>query len=71
MAVETAAAEGPGLLQSAFVFLAAAVVSVPIAKRLGLGSVLGYLIAGALIGPAGLKLIEDPGGVLHAAEVGW
>lgn len=70
MAVETAAAEGPGLLQSAFVFLAAAVVSVPIAKRLGLGSVLGYLIAGALIGPFGLKLIEDPGGVLHAAEFG-
>lgn len=70
MAVEQAAAGGPSLLQSAFVFLAAAVVSVPIAKRLGLGSVLGYLIAGAIIGPFGLQLLEDPGGVLHAAEFG-
>jgi Kef-type K+ transport system membrane component KefB len=39
------------LLESAFVYLTATVVSVPIAKRLGLGSVLGYLIAGAIIGP--------------------
>jgi glutathione-regulated potassium-efflux system ancillary protein KefC len=70
MAVEAAAAGGPSLLQSAFVFLAAAVVSVPVAKRLGLGSVLGYLIAGAVIGPFGLQFIQDPGGVLHAAEFG-
>lgn len=40
-----------GLLFDAFIFLTAAVVSVPIAKRLGLGSVLGYLIAGIIIGP--------------------
>ncbi len=40
-----------GLLFQAFVYLCAAVVAVPIAKRLGLGSVLGYLIAGIVIGP--------------------
>jgi glutathione-regulated potassium-efflux system ancillary protein KefC len=43
----------------ALVFLGAAVVCVPLAARLGLGSVLGYLIAGAAIGPWGLKLIVD------------
>jgi glutathione-regulated potassium-efflux system ancillary protein KefC len=58
------------LLQSAFVYLSAAVVSVPIAKRLGLGSVLGYLIAGALIGPFVLGLVGNSEGVLHAAEFG-
>jgi monovalent cation:proton antiporter-2 (CPA2) family protein len=57
-------------LFDAFVLLAAAVVTVPIAKRLGLGSVLGYLIAGALIGPAGLAFIDDPEAVMHAAEFG-
>jgi len=40
-----------GFLFQAFVYLVAAVIAVPIAKRLGLGSVLGYLIAGILIGP--------------------
>lgn len=39
------------LLQEAFLFLAAGVIAVPIASRLGLGSVLGYLIAGVIIGP--------------------
>jgi glutathione-regulated potassium-efflux system ancillary protein KefC len=58
------------LLQSAFVYLSAAVVSVPIAKRLGLGSVLGYLIAGALIGPFVLGLVGNSEEVLHAAEFG-
>ncbi|MGE3142065.1 MAG: monovalent cation:proton antiporter-2 (CPA2) family protein [Hyphomonadaceae bacterium] len=53
-----------------FVFLAAAAISAPIAKRLGLGAVLGYLIAGAVIGPFGLKLLGDPQGVMHAAEFG-
>lgn len=57
-------------LLQAFVYLAAAVVSVPIAKRLGLGSVLGYLIAGAVIGPFGLKLLGDPESVMHVAEFG-
>ena len=46
-------------LTGAAVFLGAAVVAVPIFKRLGLGSVIGYLVAGAAIGPFGLALIED------------
>lgn len=55
----------------AFVYLAAAVVSVPIAKRLGLGSVLGYLIAGMVIGPFGIGLIGEEGqNVMHFAEFG-
>jgi Kef-type K+ transport system membrane component KefB len=45
------------LFVQAFVYLAAAVVSVPLAKRLGLGSVLGYLVAGVLIGPFVLGLV--------------
>jgi glutathione-regulated potassium-efflux system ancillary protein KefC/glutathione-regulated potassium-efflux system protein KefB len=57
-------------LLQAFVFLVAAIVMVPVAKRLGLGSVLGYLVAGALIGPFGLKLFGDPEGAMHAAEFG-
>ena len=40
-----------GLLFQAFIYLCAAVIAVPIAKRLGLGSVLGYLLAGIVIGP--------------------
>lgn len=57
-------------LVSAAVFLTAAVVAVPVFKRLKLGSVLGYLAAGALIGPFGLGLIEDAATVLHTAEFG-
>jgi len=50
--------------------LAAGVIGVPLFKRLGLGSVLGYLAAGLLLGPSGLGLIGDPGSVLAAAELG-
>jgi monovalent cation:proton antiporter-2 (CPA2) family protein len=57
------------LAQSA-VFLAAAVVAVPLFKRLGLGSVLGYLAAGAAIGPSGLGLIEEVEDTMHVAEFG-
>jgi monovalent cation:proton antiporter-2 (CPA2) family protein len=58
-------------LLGAFIYLAAAVISVPIATRLGLGSVLGYLIAGMLIGPSALKLVGSEGqDVLHYAEFG-
>lgn len=58
-----------GLFQI-FVYLLAAVVAVPIAKRLGLGSVLGYLIAGLVIGPYALGLAGDVEDVGHAAEYG-
>ncbi len=60
-----------GFFLQAFVYLAAAVVSVPIAKRLGLGSVLGYLLAGVAIGPFGLGVIGAEGqDVMHFAEFG-
>jgi len=58
------------LLLNALVYLLAAVVAVPIAKRLGLGAVLGYLIAGMAIGPWGLRLIEDVQVILHFSEFG-
>ena len=57
-------------LQSSVVFLTAAVVAVPIAQRAGLGSVLGYLLAGVAIGPWGLGLISDVQAILHFAEFG-
>jgi len=60
----------PDFLSQAFIYLTAAVLAVPIFKRLGLGSVLGYLIAGILIGPYALQLISDPEHVLHFAEFG-
>jgi glutathione-regulated potassium-efflux system ancillary protein KefC len=58
------------MLLNAVVFLAAAVICVPIAARLKLGSVLGYLAAGCIIGPFGLRLIQDPEATLHFAEIG-
>lgn len=55
----------------AFIYLSAAVLAVPVAKRLGLGSVLGYLIAGVLIGPYFLALVGEEGReVMHFAEFG-
>jgi monovalent cation:proton antiporter-2 (CPA2) family protein len=55
----------------ALIYLAAAVVSVPIAKRLGFGSVLGYLFAGVIIGPFVLGLIGEEGGdIMHFGEFG-
>jgi monovalent cation:proton antiporter-2 (CPA2) family protein len=59
-----------GGLYQAFVYLAAALIAVPLAKRLGLGSVLGYLLAGVVIGPFALRLIEGGGDVMHFAEFG-
>ncbi len=50
--------------------LAAGVVAVPIFRRLGLGSVLGYLAAGLAIGPFGLRLVNDPTAILAAAQFG-
>ena len=63
--------EGGGFFYQALIYLAAAVISVPIAKRLGLGSVLGYLIAGIIIGPFVLQLVGEEGqDVMHFAEFG-
>src|SRR4051812_9241413 len=59
-----------GLLAQAMVYLAAGVVSVPIAKRLGLGSVLGYLMAGAAIGPFAFGLVGEQADVMRFAEFG-
>jgi glutathione-regulated potassium-efflux system ancillary protein KefC len=57
-------------LVQATIYLSSAIILVPLFKRLGLGSVLGYLLAGVLIGPYALKLIADPEQVLHFAEFG-
>ncbi|QMV13132.1 glutathione-regulated potassium-efflux system protein KefB [Vibrio spartinae] len=57
-------------LQSGAVFLTAAAIAVPVAQRAGLGSVLGYLLAGVAIGPWGLGLISDVDAILHFAEFG-
>lgn len=58
------------MLEMAVIYLAAAIIAVPIAKRLGLGSVLGYLLAGILIGPFALHLVGDQTDVMHFAEFG-
>lgn len=71
MAAETAHAAAHGFdILPVVVLLAAAVVAVPLFKRLGLGSVLGYLAAGLVIGPFGLGLFSDPQSILHVAELG-
>ncbi|NYS42354.1 glutathione-regulated potassium-efflux system protein KefB, partial [Pseudomonas syringae pv. actinidiae] len=58
------------LLQAAVVFLLAAVLTVPLAKRLKLGAVIGYLFAGVIIGPSVLGLIGDTESVSHISELG-
>lgn len=65
------ATESAGMgLGHAVVLLAAAVVAVPLFRKLGLGAVLGYLCAGLLIGPFGLALFHEPQAILHVAELG-
>lgn len=54
----------------AVTLLAAAVVAVPLFRKARLGSILGYLAAGLVIGPFGLRLISDPSAILHIAELG-
>lgn len=58
------------LLSNALVYLGAAVVIVPVAKKLGLGAVLGYLLAGVAIGPWGIGLIKEVEDILHFSEFG-
>lgn len=65
-----AAAEQGTDLVHVVALLGAAVVAVPLFKRAGLGSVLGYLAAGLVIGPFGLRLFTDPQSILHVAELG-
>lgn len=60
----------PDLLVAGVVFLFAAVVAVPLAARLGIGAVLGYLLAGVSIGPWGLSIISDVDEILHFSELG-
>lgn len=65
------AAEGnAGLLLGVITLLTAAVVAVPLLKRIGFGSVLGYLLAGMMIGPFGLQLINDPHTIIDVGELG-
>ncbi|WP_386694944.1 monovalent cation:proton antiporter-2 (CPA2) family protein [Lonepinella sp. MS14435] len=65
-----AAVEGANQLVQVVILLGAAIVAVPLFKRLGLGSVLGYLAAGLAIGPFGLQLFKDPNSIIHVAELG-
>jgi glutathione-regulated potassium-efflux system ancillary protein KefC len=62
--------EHHSMLFDALIYLAAAVVCVPLASRLKLGSVLGYLAAGCIIGPHLLGLVQDVEAILHFAELG-
>src|SRR5262245_59278970 len=59
-----------GSLLDALIFLGGAVVFVPIASRVGLGSVLGYLLAGCVIGPHISGLVGDVESIMHFAELG-
>jgi glutathione-regulated potassium-efflux system ancillary protein KefC len=57
-------------MTQAILFLLAALVFVPLALRFGLGSVLGYLLAGVVLGPVGFALVSDPAAILHVSELG-
>ncbi len=57
-------------LSGTLVYLAAAVLAVPLAKKLGLGAIVGYLAAGIVIGPWGLRFVTDAQDMLHFAEFG-
>lgn len=58
------------LLINALYYLLAAVIAVPLFKKIGLGSILGYLCAGIVLGPHALAIVSDPDEVLHFAEYG-
>lgn len=62
--------EGPTLLTAGVLYLSAAVIAVPVAARLGIGAVLGYLLAGIAIGPWGIGVINDVDEILHFSELG-
>jgi glutathione-regulated potassium-efflux system ancillary protein KefC len=60
----------PAWLTSSLIYLSAAVIAVPVARALGLGSIIGYLAAGIVIGPWGLGLVSNVEDILHFAEFG-
>lgn len=60
----------PTWLTYGLMYLSAAVLAVPLAKALGLGSIIGYLAAGIAIGPWGLGLVSNVQDILHFAEFG-
>ncbi|MBB3770612.1 monovalent cation:proton antiporter-2 (CPA2) family protein [Angulomicrobium tetraedrale] len=62
--------EGQGFLIAALIFLATAVIAVPVARRLGLSPIVGYLLAGVAIGPSGIGAFRDPERILTVAEIG-
>ncbi|RYF72620.1 MAG: glutathione-regulated potassium-efflux system protein KefC, partial [Comamonadaceae bacterium] len=60
----------PAWLVNSLIYLGAAVIVVPLSKALGLGSIIGYLVAGIAIGPWGLGLVTNVQDILHFAEFG-
>ncbi|TDS83933.1 glutathione-regulated potassium-efflux system protein KefC [Comamonas sp. JUb58] len=60
----------PVWLTYTFLYLAAAVIAVPISRALGLGTIIGYLVAGMIIGPSGLQLVSNVQDILHFSEFG-
>ncbi len=58
------------MLATLVALLAAATIAVPLSRRAGFGSVLGYLVAGMAIGPAGLRLVTDVGEIANIAGLG-
>lgn len=58
------------MLATLVALLAAATIAVPLTRRFGLGSVLGYLLAGVVIGPSGLRLINDVDQISNIASLG-
>lgn len=57
-------------LTDVLIYLTVAIIAVPVSKKIGLGSVLGYLIAGVIIGPSALRLVTDVDSILHFSELG-
>ena len=62
--------ETAAVLPQLAIFLAASVIAVPLFRKLRLGSILGYLAAGVVIGPRGLAFFHDPEAIMHVAELG-
>src|SRR4051812_32270364 len=60
----------PGWLTNSLIYLAAAVIAVPLSRAIGLGTILGYLAAGIVIGPWGFGLVTNVEDILHFAEFG-